>query len=207
MAADGQEGVKDVIAQRPDLVILDIMMPGQDGWETCRQIRVVSDVPVIMLTSLRGDEEIVRGLSCGADDFVSKPFKSEVLLARARAVLRRVRSTAETDWIVVYRDDHLFIDLEAHQAQAGGKPVNLTPTEFRLLVYMFKNAGRLLSFEDILENVWGPEYLDSPNYVHVYVAHLRQKLEKNPKNPQYFLSEHGGGYRFVKQNPPAAPAP
>jgi two-component system KDP operon response regulator KdpE len=199
-ASDGQEGLRLFFEHQPDLVILDIVMPNLDGWETCRQIRTVSDTPVVLLTSLSSDEEIVRGLEAGADDFVSKPFRPEVLLARARAVMRRVRTLSNQELVSSYADDHLSIDLESRLVFIKGKRVSLTPTEYRLLVYMVRNEGRVLSFSQILEHVWGEEYRDSPNYVHVYISHLRQKLEPEPQSPRYFLSEHGMGYRFASQN-------
>jgi DNA-binding response OmpR family regulator len=182
------------------LVVLDIMMPNLDGWETCRQIRLTSDVPVIMLTSLSSDDEIVRGLEAGADDFVSKPFKPDVLLARSRAVLRRAKAAESKELYKLYQDGHLTVDMENRRVLVGERRISLTPTEYRLLVYMIRNAGRVLSFSQILEKVWGEEYQDSPNYVHVYISHLRQKLEKDARNPQYFVSEHGAGYRFMKQD-------
>ncbi|MEW5867857.1 MAG: response regulator transcription factor [Chloroflexota bacterium] len=195
-ASDGVEAVDRFFQCHPDLVILDIMMPTQDGWETCRQIRQHSSVPVVMLTSLSSDEEIIRGLEYGADDFVIKPVNVQVLLARARAVLRRVEP--ETAFPLVYQDSHLKVDLESSLVSVAGVQTKLSPTEFRLLSYMLRNAGRLLTFNQILQNVWGEAYQDSPNYVHVYISHLRQKIETDPKSPQYILSEHGAGYRFKR---------
>lgn len=200
LASDGQEGLRKFFDVQPDLVVLDIMMPVMDGWETCRQIRMSSDVPVVLLTSLSSDEEIVRGLEAGADDFVSKPFKPDVLLARSRAVLRRSKAAAAQETARSYQDGHLSVDLETRRVLAGDRRVSLTPTEYRLLVYLIRNSGRVISFTQILENVWGEEYMDSPNYVHVYISHLRQKLEKDPANPRYFVSEHGTGYRFMRQD-------
>jgi two-component system KDP operon response regulator KdpE len=200
-AASSSEGLRLLYAEQPNLILLDIMMPDEQGWETCRQIRRLSDVPVIMLTALKQDQDIVRGLECGADDFVSKPFSSEVLLARARAVLRRAEPAHAPDHSIVYQDDFLTIDLERRLVSIRDKVVKLTPTEFRLLAYLFKNAGRVLTFKQILENVWGWEYQDSIDYVHVYISHLRQKLEEDPKNSRYLLTEHGVGYRFEKYSP------
>jgi DNA-binding response OmpR family regulator len=200
LASDGLEGLQKFFEVQPDLVVLDIMMPNLDGWETCRQIRLTSDVPVIMLTSLSSDDEIVRGLEAGADDFVSKPFKPDVLLARSRAVLRRAKAAESKELYKLYQDGHLTVDMENRRVLVGERRISLTPTEYRLLVYMIRNAGRVLSFSQILEKVWGEEYQDSPNYVHVYISHLRQKLEKDARNPQYFVSEHGAGYRFMKQD-------
>lgn len=195
-ASDGVEAVERFAQCHPALVILDIMMPTQDGWETCRQIRQQSSVPIMMLTSLSRDDEIIRGLDYGADDFVVKPVNVQVLLARARAVLRRIEP--ETAVPLVYQDEHLRVDLENSLVVVGGVQIKLSPTEFRLLSYMLRNAGRLLTFNQILQNVWGEAYQDSPNYVHVYISHLRQKIEVDIKNPRYILSEHGAGYRFKK---------
>jgi DNA-binding response OmpR family regulator len=197
-AANSQEGLRMLYASQPNLVILDIMMPDEDGFETCRQIRRLSDVPVIMLTALKQDEDIVRGLECGADDFVTKPFSQEVLLARARAVIRRSQLAPPTEKINSFSDDYLTVDLERYRVLVRGEPANLTPTEYRLLTYLVQNAGRVLTFHQILEHVWGWEYQDSIDYVHVYMSHLRQKLEEDPKRPRYLLTEHGIGYRFEK---------
>lgn len=197
-AGNSAEGLRTFYAKQPDLVLLDIMMPGEDGWDTCRQIRRLSDVPVIMLTALRTDEDIVRGLEAGADDFISKPFSNSVLLARARAVLRRAELAPPGDKPYTYRDSKLAIDLDRYTVLVHGEPVKLTPTEFRLLTYMVQNAGRVLTFHQILEHVWGWEYQDSPDYVHVYISHLRQKLEDDPRHPKYLVTEHGVGYRFEK---------
>ncbi|MBN1149109.1 MAG: response regulator transcription factor [Anaerolineales bacterium] len=199
-AANGREGLQQFYKQRPDLVILDVMMPEIDGYETCRQIRTLSNVPVLMLTALRDDAQIVRGLESGADDFVSKPISNEVLLARARAILRRSRSaTQEKGAKLIYSDDHLIVDLRAYKVQVGGQEIRLTPKEFRLLEYLMENAGRACTFDQLLEDVWGWEYQGSVDYIHVYVSHLRGKIEKDPKDPQYIQTVHGVGYRFERR--------
>ncbi len=173
---------------RPDLVILDLMMPQMDGWEVCRQIRHLSDVPLIMLTAISQEERIIEGFTSGADDYVTKPFMSHVLVARAEVVLRRSTLPSRFQKTGIYRDDYLTIDLNQHRVLVNGTPVKLTPTEYRLLAYLFTNAGRLLTFHQILQNVWG--------YVHVHLSNLRQKLEPDPKHPRYLQSEYGVGYRF-----------
>jgi DNA-binding response OmpR family regulator len=200
-AANGREGLRQFYAQRPDLVILDVMMPEIDGYETCRQIRTLSDVPVIMLTALKDDDQIIHGLECGADDFVTKPISGEVLLARVRAILRRSKPVLEAKGRSNYKDPHLEVDLDAHRVSVDGKDVRLTPKEFLLLAYLLQNAGRARTFNQILENVWGWEYQGSMDYVHVYISHLRGKIEKDSKNPCYIQSVHGVGYRFEKQVP------
>lgn len=198
-ALDGREGLRHFYDHRPDLVILDIRMPDMNGWETCRQIRLLSNVPVIMLTTLNRDEEITKGLDYGADDFVTKPFSREVLMARSRAVLRRAEQADEIDFQLSYSDEYLAIDLQKRRVVVQGKPVRLTATEFRLLSYFMQNAGQPLTYETILHKVWGQEYQDSIDYVHVYLSHLRRKLEEDPRRPRYLLTEHGVGYRFEEQ--------
>jgi DNA-binding response OmpR family regulator len=197
-AVDGREGLHRFYEDCPDLVILDVRMPDIDGWETCRQIRLFSNVPIIMLTTLNKDEEVIRGLDYGADDFVTKPFSREVLLARARALLRRSESPGELGQ-TTYSDDHLYISLEKRRVLVRGEPVQLTATEFRLLAYLLQNAGQVLTHRTILDKVWGWEYQDSVDYVHVYLSHLRRKLEEDPRNPRYLMTERGIGYRFEKR--------
>ncbi|HMN30159.1 MAG TPA: response regulator transcription factor [Caldilineaceae bacterium] len=198
-AMDGREGLHRFYEERPDLVILDVRMPDIDGWETCRQIRLLSNAPIIMLTTLHHDEEIIRGLDIGADDFVTKPFSRDVLLARARALLRRSEAPAEGGQEAIYNDGYLTINLARRRVQVAGEPIQLTATEFRLLAVLLQNAGQVLTYRTILEKVWGWEYYDSVDYVHVYLSHLRRKLERDPRNPHYLLTERGVGYRFEKQ--------
>ncbi|HJX37066.1 MAG TPA: response regulator transcription factor [Anaerolineae bacterium] len=199
-ASDGKEALRSFFADRPHLVILDIMMPRMDGWETCRRIREVSEVPIIMLTAKGQDEDIIRGLEYGADDYLTKPFSIKVLLARARAVLRRAAlPPVERDKPVVYADDYLSVDLGERRVTVEGETVKLTPTEYRLLAYLVENAGQVLTFQQILQSVWGWEYQDDLDYVRVYVWHLRQKLERDPKNPRYVQTEMGVGYRFERR--------
>ena len=196
MANDGREGLRKFYEERPDLVLLDIHMPEMNGWETCSQIRLLSDVPIIMLTRLNSPEEIVRGLDVGADDFISKPFDNAILLARSKAVLRRMEKTAVASSPTHYTDGYLTVDLERGEVLVQAKRIKLTATEFQLLTYLLRNAGYTLSYEQILENVWGWEYRESIDYVHVYISHLRRKLEQDAKNPLYFITVHGTGYRF-----------
>jgi two-component system KDP operon response regulator KdpE len=199
-AVDGREGLHRFYEQRPDLVILDVRMPDVDGWETCRQIRLFSNVPIIMLTTLNKDGEIIRGLDHGADDFVTKPFSREVLLARARALMRRTEAPAESGSQSVYSDDYLVVNLEKRRVLVQGELVQLTATEFRLLSFLLQNAGQVLTYQTILDKVWGWEYQDSVDYVHVYLSHLRRKIEEDPRNPRYLLTERGVGYRFEKRS-------
>jgi DNA-binding response OmpR family regulator len=198
-AVDGREGLQRFCQERPDLVILDVRMPDIDGWETCRQIRLLSNVPIIMLTTLQREQEIVRGLDYGADDFVSKPFSREVLLARVRALLRRSEPPADLEEQPAYHDGYLSINLINRRVLVRGTPVQLTATEFRLLAVLLQHAGQVLSYRTILDKVWGWEYQESVDYVHVYLSHLRRKLERDPRNPHYLLTERGVGYRFERQ--------
>ncbi|MCX6044846.1 MAG: response regulator transcription factor [Chloroflexi bacterium] len=203
-ASNGRDGLRQFYEQRPDLIVLDVRMPDIDGWETCRQIRLLANVPIIMLTTLDKDEEIVHGLNCGADDFVTKPFSRDVLMARVNALLRRAELPSETGRQAIYNDGYLMLDLGKHMVSVAGKLLQLTATEFRLLTYLFQNAGQVLTYQTILDRVWGWEYQDSVDYVHVYLSHLRRKVEEDPRNPRYLLTERGIGYRFEKKTSSAA---
>lgn len=198
LAMDGREGLQKFFQHRPDLVILDITMPDINGWEVCRQIRIMSNVPVIMLTTITQESAVIRGLDTGADDFVSKPFSSDVLLARARAVLRREQFAKPENTSPNFADDHLVVDLLKRRVTVRGAVVKLSAREFDLLTLFLQNAGIVLTYQQILEHVWGWEYRDSIDYVHVYVSQLRRKLEDDPRNPRYIRTEHGVGYCFEK---------
>ena len=174
-------------------------MPKLDGYDVCQRIREVSSTPVIMLTARGREEDIIRGLDIGADDYITKPFQVKVLTARVRANLRRARSGPEPTEAIIYSDDHLSVDLEKRRITAGGELVKLTPTEYKLLALLVKNKGRVLEFRQMLENVWGFEYIDDIDYLRVYVWHLRRKIEPDPKNPVYVLNELNVGYRFEPQ--------
>lgn len=195
-AADGREGLRQFYEVQPDLVIMDIMMPHTDGWELFRQIRKLADTPVIMLTAVSHEDAIVRGLDMGAVDYVTKPFSVKVLIARARAALRPVTNPSESPAAVIYEDDHLYIDLEYRRIRVDGAQIHLTNIEFKLLSYLIENKGRVLTFNQILDEVWGSGYTGSAEYVHVYISRLRKKLEKDPKNPVYIINVPQVGYRF-----------
>ncbi|MCP4429152.1 MAG: response regulator transcription factor [Chloroflexi bacterium] len=201
LASSGEEGLQKFSEHDPDLTILDILMPGLDGWGTLQQIRLLSNRPVILLTTLKATESIVRGLDHGADDFLSKPFDNRALLARARAVLRRTQLSRD-DKPLAFSDDYLMIDLESRRVFVAGELVRLTETEFRLLAYLLQNPGQARTYRQILEHVWGQAYLDSIDYVHVYLSHLRRKIEKDPRKPRYLLNERGIGYRFERRRHP-----
>ena len=179
-----------------DLVVLDVMMPELDGFETLRRIRAESSVPVIFVT-VRGDEaDRVAGLDLGADDYLTKPFSPRELVSRIRALFRRIEATEPPRLQEVVVDDRLTINFDQSMVQSGGREMRLRPTEYRLLYQLVNNAGQLLSHDTLLERVWGPEYRGEHQYVRTYVTYLRQKLERDPRNPEYILSERGLGYRF-----------
>lgn len=200
-ASDGLDGLSKFFMHHPDLIILDVIMPGNDGFEVCERLRLVSNDPLIMLTALNKEEDMLRGLSVGADDFLSKPVHPEVLVARAKRLMRRAESAEEHHETssFSYNDGYLSIDIERHEVLIHGRHVKLTPIEFRLLVYLARNSGKLLTFEKILGNVWGNQYEGSLDHVHVYISHLRRKLELDSKNPCYIRTVHGLGYIFEKQ--------
>jgi DNA-binding response OmpR family regulator len=195
-AYSGEEGLIMFQDVQPDLVILDILMPSPDGWEVCRQIRQQSDVPIIMLTVLNRSEEIVRALDAGADDYMVKPFDRKVLLARSRAILRRSEIVNPLNFKPSYDDGYLAIDVNGEQVTIQGNPVRLTATEFDVLAHLYNHAGNVCTFSEILKGIWGEQYKYRAEYVHVYIWRLRQKLERNPRSPLYFISEHSLGYRF-----------
>lgn len=199
-AQDGREGLQKFEAEQPDLVILDVSMPKLNGWEVCERIRAVSDTPVMMLTAQGREEDIVRGLDLGADDYLTKPFQVRVLLARIRAALRRAHLSPEPEPKVTYADDYLVVNLADRRVIVDGEITKLTPTEFKLLAFLVENRGRILTFRQILENVWGFEYIDDIDYLRVYIWHLRKKIERDSKNPVYLLNELSTGYRFAPQN-------
>jgi DNA-binding response OmpR family regulator len=197
-ARDGLEGISKLFTCNPNLIILDVMMPGTNGFEVCQRIRQVSNAPIIMLTALNHEQEMLRGLESGADDFLSKPFNADILLARARTVLRRSANGNAPSSHFEFNNGHLSIDIEKRHVVVEEKRVKLTPIEFRLLVYLARNAGKVLTFDHILTNVWGNEYRGSMDYVHVYVSHLRNKIEENAKHPRYILTVYGVGYMFER---------
>jgi DNA-binding response OmpR family regulator len=194
-AHSGSEGLRKFQESRPDLVILDIMMPDMDGWEVCRSLREISlNVPIIILTVLKEKANVVRGLALGADEFIAKPFKPGELVARIQALLRRASMTKTPSEF--YNDGNLAIDFEQRQVYLRGQTVNLSPTEFRLLACLVRNAGQVVPHKTLLTRVWGPEYADETHYVKLYIRYLRQKIEKCPECPKYVVTEWGIGYRF-----------
>lgn len=196
-ASDGLKTLEKVRQEIPDVVILDVMMPNMDGFETLHDLREFSDVPVIMLTVRAEEEDRVRGLELGADDYLGKPFSPRELVSRIRAVLRRSEMTPTALKSMLKIDDDLSIDFARKEVLVKGERVKLRPTEWRLLYHLVSNAGWVMSHEVLLSKVWGPEYRDAHHYVRLYITYLRQKIEEDPSNPKYILTERGMGYRFV----------
>jgi DNA-binding response OmpR family regulator len=195
-ASNGQEALKKITEELPDLVILDVMMPDMDGFEVLKRVREVSNVPVIMLTVKGNEADKVRGLDLGADDYVTKPFSPKELVSRVKAALRRMTMPGPVPKTEIKVDNNLSIDFGRRRVVVGGKEVHLRPTEYRLLYHLVSNAGRVLTHETLLRKVWGYDYRDEDQYLWLYVTYLRQKLEDNPKEPKYILGERGIGYRF-----------
>ncbi|TAK36638.1 MAG: response regulator transcription factor [Chloroflexota bacterium] len=200
-ASDGLGGLKILETEQPDLVILDIMMPFLDGYETCRRIREFSLVPIIMLTARGEQEHKVRGLRAGADDYVTKPFGADELLARVEAVLRRSMDSRKPQRKGDFTCGELTIDFAHHRALVAGADVGLSATEFKLLSQLVANAGFVVSQEDLLRKVWGQEYSDDREILKVCISRLRQKIEQDPHHPQYIRTRRGIGYSFVASPP------
>jgi two-component system KDP operon response regulator KdpE len=198
-APNGREGLRLFYAVRPDLLILDVVMPVMDGWQTLSRIRAFSDVPVIMLSVQNSEQDVVRGLGAGAVDYVTKPFSVRVLVSRAEAVLRRTERAPEG--YALYDDGTLRIDVEARRVTLAGRQVAMAGTEFRLLAYLLSHAGQLRTYRQILESVWGRDYRDCVEYVHVYIWRLRKKLAEDHQRPRYLVTVRGLGYRFEPQEP------
>jgi DNA-binding response OmpR family regulator len=197
LASDGKEALSLVEAENPALAILDIRMPKMNGFEVCRHIRASSDIPIIMLTISNQDEDVLQGLKSGADDYVTKPFSVEVLLARIQAVLRRTKFPEEVAR-PEFHSGELVIDFEQHQVTIAGKEVKLTATEYKILSLLASNAGRVFTQDQLLEKVWGWEYRGESHILQVTVSRLREKIEDNPRDPKYILTRVGIGYSFPK---------
>lgn len=194
VAEEGAQALAMVAEEEPDLVILDLMLPGMDGYETTRRIREFSAVPIIMLTARSGEMDIVRGFDAGADDYLTKPFSVNELLVRVRAVLRRSKYPEQIVSRPPLRIGEMVIDFAQRRVTVRGQEVQLTPLEYRLLTYLAGNVGRVMLHRDILQHVWGPEYAEEIEYVRVYIRYLRQKIEQDPSNPQYIITKPGAGY-------------
>jgi DNA-binding response OmpR family regulator len=195
-AHNGLEALDTIRTQLPDIVLLDVMMPELDGFETLRMLREFSEIPVIMLTAKGEENDIVYGLELGADDYVTKPFGPRELSSRIKAVLRR-KEVPSTDEAILEVDNRLSVDFNQREVIVDGERVKLRPTEYRLLYHLIENAGWTVPHDQLLAKVWGYEYRDEAHYVRLYVNYLRDKIEEDPSNPRYILTERGVGYRFV----------
>lgn len=200
---NGQDALRLLYSNKPDLVLLDVVMPKMDGWQTCNRIRDISAIiPIIMLTGSRKTEnDVARGLDYGADDYLIKPVGNKELVARVQAMLRRSElpsSVEDNHKSLTFNDGYLTIDIVQRKVAVDGQRVKLTPIEFRLLALLLQNTGRIMTHGQMLEKVWGWEYVDDLDYVRIYISHLRRKIEPDPALPKYIITEPGVGYYFQK---------
>ncbi len=193
-AGDGEAGLEAIALKMPDLVILDVMMPRLDGFTTCERIRQFSSVPIIMLTAKAEEEDRVRGLNAGADDYIAKPFSATELVARVRAVLRRASRADQFTQNRYFTHGNLRIDFARAEIWKDDKPIYLSATEYRLLIQFAQHVGQVLTAEDLLLSVWGEQYREDKEILWVSIARLRQKLEDNPHSPQHIVTRAGLGY-------------
>jgi DNA-binding response OmpR family regulator len=194
VTGDGAAALALAQERQPDLIVLDVVLPGMDGVEVCRRLRARSQVPILIISAMGRDEDKIRGLEAGADDYITKPFAAGEVVARVRAVLRRAAWSGDTAPIGVLRVDGLEIDLARHRVYRDGTPINLTPVEFRLLAYLARHPGRALTHAMILQAVWGHEYADEVHMLRVNVSRLRQKIERDPGRPRIVQTVPGVGY-------------
>ena len=195
-AHSGMEALDAIRTQLPDIVLLDVMMPELDGFETLRMLREFSDIPVIMLTAKGEENDKVYGLELGADDYITKPFGPRELSSRIKAIFRRLEKPT-TEEAVLKIDDRLSVDFNQREVIVNGEHIKLRPTEYRLLYHLIKNEGWTVPHDQLLQKVWGYEYRDEAHYVRLYVNYLREKIEVDPSNPHYIITERGVGYRFI----------
>ncbi len=198
-AGTAVEGLQEAYKTKPNLIILDVMLPGMDGWQTCQRFREMSNVPILMLTALGSEDDVVKGLEMGADDYVVKPVTMRELGARVKALLRRAelssdKSNLDVSKFIQYQD--LVIDFDKHEVTRKNKRIDLSPTEFRLLSCLVKHQGRVLPHSFLLTQVWGAEYSGELDHLRLYISYLRRKIEDDPSNPDLIKNEWGIGYRF-----------
>jgi two-component system response regulator VicR len=196
-ADSGKEGLRRAYEVRPDVIVLDVMMPEMDGWLTCQRLRSMCDTPIIMLTAKTDQADVLKGLSLGADDYLTKPCSFDELKARIRTVLRRANVGTQEDWRAIYDDGNLRIDLKDGTIARQSEVVHLTPIESRLLMYLVSQKGRIVPHKELLIGVWGPEYAEEVSYLSVYIRYLRRKIENDPSNPHYIRTRWRMGYYFA----------
>lgn len=195
-ASNGIDALQELYAKQPDLILLDVMMPRMDGWETAQRIRQMSQVPIVMLTAKDEESDKLKGFAAGVDDYVTKPFSFAEMVARVQAVLHRARQSPPEHKSKRFASGTLVIDTDSRRVTKGGKVVDLTPTEYRLLAALAENSGRVLSHEQLLNKVWGYEFGEDTGYVKRYIWYLRRKVEDDPRKPEHILTERGFGYVF-----------
>ena len=198
-AVTGEEGIAQAAARQPDVIVLDLGLPGVDGFEVIRKVRESSVVPIVILSARGREGDKIAALDLGADDYVSKPFGIGELLARLRAALRRSALAASKSAEVVFRLGDLSVDLERRVVHVAGREVHLTPIEYKLLQTLVRNAGKVITQRQLLKEVWGPNHIEQPQYLRVYMAQLRRKLEEDSARPRYLLTEPGVGYRLLAE--------
>jgi DNA-binding response OmpR family regulator len=199
IATNGLDGLRMFHELRPNLVVLDVALPMMDGLTVCQRIRELSNVPILMMTAHAvSEEEIAKGLNLGADEYMIKPIRNIEFHARVKALLRRAQqSDPEGEQPITYADDYLTVDVDARRVWVAGQEIRLTPTEFKLLSTFVRHRGQVLTFQQLLEQVWGFEYQTEHHYPRIYVSHLRRKIEPDPAAPTYIQNEYGVGYRFT----------
>lgn len=193
-ACSGRDGLQQALAFHPDIVILDVMMPEMDGWEVCRRLRELTNIPLMFLTAKEGEENIVKGLLMGGDDYLEKPVRMAELRARVDALLRRAEAGRPSYHAPAYDDGELYVDLTQPRVLLRGHLVDLTPQEYRVLAILAQNAGQVVSYRELLQRAWGPDFASMEAYVHLYICYLRSKLEDNPAEPRRIITRRSTGY-------------
>jgi two-component system KDP operon response regulator KdpE len=199
-AQDGSEGLRRIYSSRPNLVLLDANLPKMDGWEVCRRVRDMSDIPVLMVTVDGQKADRLKGFVLGADDYITKPVDFPELIARVQAVLRRTNTATPDEGPSTFHNGEIEVEWRSRQVWIRGKRVKLSPIEYKILACLIKNRGWIVTHEQLLEKAWGPNYIGDKSFVKLYIRYLRQKIEANPHNPQLILTERGVGYHFAVQN-------
>lgn len=204
-ARSGRDGLQQALAFHPDIVILDIMMPEMDGWEVCRRLRELTNIPLMFLTAKEGEDNIVKGLLMGGDDYLEKPVRVAELRARVDALLRRAEAGRPGFHAPAFDDGELFVDLTQPRVLLHGYLVDLTPQEYRVLAILAQNAGQVVTYRELLRRAWGPEFGDMESYVHLYICYLRGKIEDDPAEPRRIVTKRFTGYMLCRAQGAAAP--